>query len=192
MYSASGELILAEATRLFYAEGIGAVGVDRVSAESGVSKPTLYAQFGNKDKLAAAVLQRRKAKWQKELQEVIDGLPADTDSRVLALFDRFARDHARPRFRGCPFIIAAAELPNSEHPARVPIAEYQAWIRGFLAELTRADGIATTDAEAMQLGEQFSLLLDGANAQVITLGDKKAMARARDIAAGIIAAHSTT
>lgn len=164
MYSASGELILAEATRLFYAEGIGAVGVDRVSAESGVSKPTLYAQFGNKDKLAAAVLQRRKATRQRELRDFIDELPADTDSRVLALFERFARNHTRSGFRGCPFTIAAAELPDPEHPARVPIAEYKAWIRGFLAELARADGIAATDAEATQSGEQFSLLIDGANA----------------------------
>ena len=51
--------LLDTATELFYTEGIAATGVDKVVARAGVSKPTLYAHFGSKDELVAAVLERR-------------------------------------------------------------------------------------------------------------------------------------
>ncbi|MFJ5841580.1 TetR family transcriptional regulator [Streptomyces shenzhenensis] len=46
--------MLAAASELFCAQGIGVVGVDAVVARSGVSKPTLCAQFGSQDGLIAA------------------------------------------------------------------------------------------------------------------------------------------
>ena len=53
--SEAGERLLETAIELFYAEGIGAVGVDTLVERAGVSKPTLYAQFGSKAGLVAAV-----------------------------------------------------------------------------------------------------------------------------------------
>jgi len=55
------ERILDTAGELFYAEGIRAVGVDRVVDESGVARMTLYNQFGSKDGLVTAWLTRRDA-----------------------------------------------------------------------------------------------------------------------------------
>ena len=43
--------LLATATRLFYAEGIHAVGIDRIIAEAGVAKATFYNHFPSKDDL---------------------------------------------------------------------------------------------------------------------------------------------
>lgn len=94
MYSTSGEKFLTEATRLLYAEGISAIGVDRVAAESGVSKPTLYAQFGTKAGLVAAVLQRRSDTRKRDITAYLDNRPPDTDTSVLALFDRFIKGYA--------------------------------------------------------------------------------------------------
>ena len=45
------ERILAAADKLFYAQGIRAVGVDAVAAQADVSKRTLYAYFRSKDDL---------------------------------------------------------------------------------------------------------------------------------------------
>ena len=53
------ERLLDTAERLFYAEGVHTVGIDRVLAESGVAKATLYKNFGNKDGLVTAYLDRR-------------------------------------------------------------------------------------------------------------------------------------
>jgi AcrR family transcriptional regulator len=51
--------ILATADRLFYGQGIRAVGVDTIAAEIGISKRTLYNYFPSKDALIVAYLSRR-------------------------------------------------------------------------------------------------------------------------------------
>src|SRR6201994_2958006 len=51
--------ILETADRLFYLQGIRAIGVDTIAAEIGISKRTLYNHFPSKDALIAAYLQRR-------------------------------------------------------------------------------------------------------------------------------------
>lgn len=178
-YSASGERLLEIASQLFYAEGIGAIGVDRVSEESGVSKPTLYAQFKNKAGLVAAVLQRRRETWEGIITSYVEALPTDEPSKVLALIDLFIRYHAKPRFRGCPFINAAAELPDVTHPARSVINDHKVWMRNLLVRLATADGL---DNPAWW-GSTLMLLIEGANAQVITTGDTNAMKDARQSAA---------
>src|SRR5688572_29540702 len=55
----AAERILSAADRLFYAQGIRAVGVDTVAAEAGVSKRTLYNHYPSKDALIAAYLTAR-------------------------------------------------------------------------------------------------------------------------------------
>ncbi|KXO88983.1 TetR/AcrR family transcriptional regulator [Tsukamurella pseudospumae] len=186
-YSAGGERILDAAAALFYAEGVGAIGVDRVVDESGVSKPTLYAQFGSKAGLVAAVLERRREGRVRATTEYVDALPATTGSRVLALFDHLAIGHAKPGFRGCPFTNAAAELPDPAHPARAVIAAYKTWMRGMLADLAASDGLP----DPQWWGSALMLLIDGANARIITTGDTTAITDARRTAAAMIAALTT-
>ena len=53
------ERILEAADRLFYLQGIRAIGVDTIAAEIGISKRTLYNHFPSKDALIAAYLERR-------------------------------------------------------------------------------------------------------------------------------------
>ncbi|WP_018602401.1 TetR/AcrR family transcriptional regulator [Mycobacterium sp. 155] len=185
-YTVGGERILAVAARLFYAEGIGAIGVDRVVEESGVSKPTLYAQFGSKAGLIAAVLDRRREDRERTIANHLDQLPPETESRVLALFDWFAVGHAKPGFRGCPFTNAAAELPDPEHPARVVIAAYKTWLRGMLADLAASDGLP----DPQWWGSTLMFLIDGANARVITTGDTTAIVDVRRSVEAMIAAAS--
>jgi AcrR family transcriptional regulator len=186
--SRSGELILETATGLFYAEGVNAIGVDRIVAESAVSKPTLYAQFGSKAGLIAAVLRRRREKRESAIAEVLSSAADSPTDHVLTLFDWFIDGHAKPGFRGCPFTIAAAELPDPDHPARVEIAAYKSWLQSTLAELAAADGLA----DPGQWGSTLMLLVDGANARVITTGDRTAMSEARRVAETLINTARTT
>src|SRR5688572_6339230 len=57
--SPAKQRILETADRLFYEDGIRAVGIDRIIAEAGVAKMTLYAYFASKDDLIVAVLRHR-------------------------------------------------------------------------------------------------------------------------------------
>src|SRR5690348_10359336 len=53
--------LLEVASELFYREGIHTVGVDRILAEAGVTRATLYRHFAGKGELILAYLKREAA-----------------------------------------------------------------------------------------------------------------------------------
>src|SRR3954471_15662598 len=57
--SEARQRILETADRLFYQAGVRAVGIDRIIAEAGVAKMSLYKHFPSKDDLILAVLKHR-------------------------------------------------------------------------------------------------------------------------------------
>ena len=88
---ASGrERVLATAYELFSKHGTRAVGVDRIIAESGVAKMTLYRNFASKDELILAFLERREELWTRAwLQADVERRAATPGARLLAIFDTF-------------------------------------------------------------------------------------------------------
>ena len=162
------ERILATTDRLFYGQGIRAIGVDTIAAETGISKRTLYNYFTSKDVLIAAYLSRR-------IRPIVpaDAPPAE---QILAVFEGLEQRFASRGFRGCPFVNAVAEL--GEHPARTIAANFKegrrVWFRERLIELgiRDADGVAT----------QLALLVDGAIAAALVRNDATMAAAAREAA----------
>src|SRR6476620_5154480 len=75
--SEARERILATADRLFYNEGIHAVGIQRVIAESSVTRVTLYRHFPSKDDLIAAYLERRAEYDRAQVGGIIEAHPDD-------------------------------------------------------------------------------------------------------------------
>jgi hypothetical protein len=59
-----------------------------------------------------------------------------------------------PGFRGCPYINAAAEYADREHPVRKVVAEHRAWFKQQMAELDHPQADSAAD--------QMVLLRDGA------------------------------
>ena len=49
--------LLKAAAELFYAEGVGATGIDAITARAGVAKMSLYNNFASKSDLVDAYLQ---------------------------------------------------------------------------------------------------------------------------------------
>src|SRR5882762_8189147 len=123
--------ILETADRLFYGQGIRAVGVDTVAAEVGISKRTLYNHFPSKDDLIAAYLAGRSKPIPPSDKPPID--------QILGSFDRLARNSGRTDFRGCPFVNAVAELGREDRAARkIALAFKESrrlWFRGLLMQL---------------------------------------------------------
>ena len=169
--------ILETADRLFYLQGIRAVGVDTIAAEIGISKRTLYNHFPSKDALIAAYLARR----------FVAPRPSDKSpvEQILGTFDSLERRFSAKDFRGCPFVNAVAELGSEDKAVRrIAIAFKESrrlWFRDRLTEL----GVKNADA----LATQFVLLVDGAIAQDL-VRDDPAMARAAKEAARVLLANA--
>ncbi|GAB2711216.1 TetR/AcrR family transcriptional regulator [Arthrobacter bambusae] len=144
------ERILSTSQQLFRDQGINCTGVDQLCAVAQVSKRTLYQHFAGKDELIAEYLRRFDPDILPEVFDCTDYTPRE---RLLAVFDIHS-----PL---CPFIAAAVEIPDPDHPARALASDYK---KAFAARLTEAARQAgATNPE--QLGEQLALLLDGASAR---------------------------
>jgi AcrR family transcriptional regulator len=166
------ERILSTADRLFYSQGIRAIGVDTVAAEIGISKRTLYNYFPSKDELVIAYLTRRYV------------VPKPTDDppleQILAVFDRLERGFANEKFRGCPFVNAVTELGAPVAKIAADVKEQRRlWYRELLSRLnaTDADGLAT----------QLAILIEGAISAALVRRDP-ALARAAKAAAMVLMA----
>lgn len=177
-----GERILQAADRLFYAQGIQAVGVEALAAAAGVSKRTLYKHFASKEALTVAYLQRRAARL----------LPTQGPplQQILGVFDALARAFGRGGFRGCPFVNAAAELGGvGEHPALAVVRDFKLERRRWFEQQLHALGVA----DAGLLAYQLVLLVDGAiTHSMIRGGDPQAALAARAAARQLLKAAGVT
>jgi AcrR family transcriptional regulator len=163
--SAARERILATADRLFYDEGIHAVGIQRIIAESGVTRVTLYRHFGSKDDLVAAYLEGRAQYDRDQVGGIIRAHPDDPRRALTELATALTRDDFAAVSRGCPFINASAEFTGA-HAARLYAGEIRRWVTDRLEELlTRLDHARprSTAAQLMMVrtGAVVSGALDG-------------------------------
>lgn len=164
------ERLLDTADRLFYQEGVRAVGIDRVLAEAGAAKASLYLHFGCKDDLVAAHIERRVTSSRAEIEAYMADVPPA--ERALRFFDRVVEMAKSPDFRGCPLQHVVAELSDPKHPARIVAAEQREWLLAKFREWTKAAGVADPAATAGAL----VVLLDGA----IVASEHDGPKRARD------------
>ena len=169
--------ILETADRLFYLQGIRAIGVDTIAAEIGISKRTLYNHFPSKDALISAYLARRFV-----APRASDKSPVE---QILGTFDSLERRFSAKDFRGCPFVNAVAELGREDQSVRKIAVEFKEsrrlWFRDLLVQL------GVTKAEAM--ATQLALLVDGSIAQDLVRNDPS-MARAAKEAAMVLLSNA--
>lgn len=124
----AADRLLATASDLFAREGIRSVGIDRVLAEAGVAKATLYGSFGSKEALVVATLERRDAADRATYLARVAELPAGPE-RVLASFDLAEEAAARRDFVGCVYANALNEFPDRSGPIAGAVFRHRAWVR---------------------------------------------------------------
>jgi AcrR family transcriptional regulator len=177
--------ILEAAACLFYQDGIHAIGVDTIIAESGVAKMTLYRHFPSKDDLIAAYLERSNERFWAWLEAEMAEAP-DPRGKLLRAFGALGRQATSPGCRGCGFQGAAAEFPDPAHPAhRVAVAHKRQVLERFTA-LGRQAKLRTPE----RLAEQLLLLMDGAWVAARMFGARSPARRVAEAAQALIAAHS--
>src|SRR5262249_48824161 len=114
--SEARQRILETADRLFYQEGIRAVGIDRIIAEAGVAKMTPYAHFPSKDDLILAVLVHREQGVLEFFRRGLERHGKKGKHPLRAFFAALKEWFETPGFRGCGFQNAAVELADPAHP----------------------------------------------------------------------------
>jgi AcrR family transcriptional regulator len=181
------EKLLNAAAELFYAEGVGATGIDAITARAGVAKMSLYNNFSSKADLVNGYLDRRIEEWRavraERLREV-----RTAEEKILAVFDSYI-DHAHLAydwgFRGCGLLNAAAELPVGD-PGRQTVAQQKAeaeqMFRDFLTEMKPDAG-----SRIGETAEHLSYLLEGAMARAGLDGHDGRLKSARRMAAALLA-----
>jgi len=183
--SATRERIVAAAAKLFYSEGIRAVGVDAVAEKAGITKRTLYYHFRSKDDLVAAYLEGRDQPNLALFRQWFEDTPGALPAKVAGIFRKLADAARHPKWKGCGFLRTSAELANLPgHPAiKIGAAhkkKFERWLREIFAE-------AGID-EAGTLARQMLLLLDGSFAVVLLHRDPSYMETAGEAAEQLVAA----
>lgn len=143
------ERLIDTATTLFYAEGIHSVGVDRIINDAGVTRATMYKQFGGKEALVLAYLQREDDTLRALFAQAASA-GAAPDELLGLVIEGIEQDIRENHTRGCPFINAAAEYPDPG-PVRELIATHREWFRGTLQALAEAEQLDDTEGLAAAL-----------------------------------------
>jgi AcrR family transcriptional regulator len=176
--SGARERVLDTAYDLFHRHTLNTVGVDRIVAEAGVAKTTLYRHFPSKDELAVSVLGRHQDVWmtgwlEQELMRR-GGTPA---ARVLALFDAFDNWFRRDDYEGCLFTRALLEVRDPQNPVRSAAVAGLTNVRALIRKLAQQSGVQDPERFAFQI----QLLLLGATVAAVS-GELDAARRGREVA----------
>jgi AcrR family transcriptional regulator len=169
--------ILSASDRLFYENGIRAVGMDAIRDASGVSLKRLYRLYPAKDRLAEAVLRGRADAFREALvaHAARHGSPRE---QILAIFDFLHDWFSEPDYRGCPFINAFGEA----HRGGVmdSVADQKRDLERVLDDLVAAAGGPAT------LGRQLLILANGAMVTAAILDAPDAALQAKAAARALL------
>lgn len=157
MISEKKRILVEKATELFAEGGYTAVGIDRIIAESGVAKMTMYKYFPSKNSLILEVLKERDSAFRSSLMAYVEQYDTLID-RIKAVFrwhDIWFNDK---KFFGCMFINASAEFHDHKDEIHKIAAEHKQLIITYLETLL----LEEYPLSAKKLAIQINILIDGA------------------------------
>jgi len=175
------DVIAAAADRLFYREGFAATGIDRLAEVAGVALGTVYRHYAGRREIVLAALEHREAAYLRYLEEATAA--AEGPARVLGLFDALAGWAEAEGGNGCLFLRAAGAHPD-DAALRRSVAEHKRCCLALVNRRLREAGWSAQQAE--RLAPPLFLLLEGAVAACLPLGDKAAFAEARQAATALL------
>ncbi|MEV6652545.1 TetR/AcrR family transcriptional regulator [Streptomyces sp. NPDC051219] len=155
------ERLLTAAGELFYRHGMS-IGVDALCKAAGISKKSMYQLFRSKEEVIAESLAGRGPAYQVAL------LPGPDDERsprerILTVFERQERMAAEGNFLGCPFVSAAVELKDPEHPGSVVARHFKEHLTDFF----RTELVSAEAEDPETLAVQLTIVFDGASARAV-------------------------
>src|SRR5438105_10666304 len=154
-------IVLRAARRAFLASGFGAVSMDAIAREAGVSKATVYAHFGSKEALFGAVVADVSEQHFGGFS-VLELDPSDIRASLMTIARRFLDLVLSPEAVALNRIIIG-------EVTRFPVLGEVFWqagpernrvqIEGFMRRAAQAGSLITNDARLV--AEQFASLVRG-------------------------------
>lgn len=170
--------VLETAYALFCRHGIQRIGIDRIIAEAGVAKMTLYRHFASKDELVLAFLALREQRWTLDwLAAEVERRSSDPAERMLLLFDVLDGWFRSPDFESCAFMRTLLEVPDPADPVHAAAVHHLDTVKAMLTDNAEQASIAHADDVALHL----QVLMMG-SIMSATRGDRDAARRARRLA----------
>lgn len=142
--------LLYTAHRLFYREGIRATGIDKVIAESGVTKVTFYRHFPSKNDLVCAYLEYRHVLWMGWFADALQR-HGRAKKGLAALPAALGEWFGREDFRGCAFINSVSELGDTVPEVNAIARRHKQDMADLLATLLPFAATQAQDAQALAL-----------------------------------------
>ncbi|WDE95782.1 TetR/AcrR family transcriptional regulator [Lentisphaera profundi] len=181
--SKAREKLIVTAERLFYAEGIRTVGIDRVTAEAKVAKMTLYNHFASKDELILEVLKYRDGLINNYFNTQIEQFITEGLSPLAAFFTSLKNWFEGEGFRGCAFLNASAELADRDHPGFAFAVEHKKVFKKLIHEVV----IKTKGPEGAAFVPAIFLMVEGAIVTAVLEGNSTSADEAMDASMKLLA-----
>lgn len=163
------------AIEVFFRNGCHTTGIDKLLAQAGVAKMTLYAHFKSKEDLILAAAERLHERELDALKSFLEDQNLTPAQRLHATYDHLEQFINNSDFAGCPFQNVAVEFSDPKHPIHRVAAKHKQEAERLIADaLTRAgakDSVATA--------RRMMLLSEGAKAMVQVTGDHSYVDAAR-------------
>ncbi|MEI5681534.1 MULTISPECIES: TetR/AcrR family transcriptional regulator [unclassified Mesorhizobium] len=175
--------IVETAYALFKREGFHATGIDRIIAEAGVAKMTMYRHFPSKDGLTVEVLAWRARRFDDQLDRLAE-LDATPEQKIMTVFDWYGYWFQSPDFHGCLFAHALAEFGDPAHPVFKAVADQK---NGLKTRMRRILEEALPEDQAESSASALLMLLEGATLLGQMGQAETAIRDARNAALGLLA-----
>lgn len=178
------ERLLAAADELMFVNGVVLTPVDVILRRAGASPATLYSNFGNKDGLIAAALERRLEDWTQAWDAAIAAADSPT-GRLFAIFPAL-RDYQRERLqeRWCAFSGTAAAMGDPAPAIARMLAAEDELLHSRLLEF--AAEVAGPE-RAADLADQVAVAYLGTLAGMLRGDQEIAIARGELVARTLVA-----
>jgi len=159
---------MAVASELFYQQGYRATGINEVIEKSGVAKATFYNNFRTKEELALAYLKKLREGEIVYIKQAISAANGPRE-RFLAVLRCQGPWLEGTRFRGCPFINMASEIPDPASPLRKEGQKIYDSVRALVTSLSQqlidSDKQQYGHLDPVQLTNDYMVILFGSLAQ---------------------------
>jgi AcrR family transcriptional regulator len=153
------ERILETASRLFYAQGYNATGINQILDDAKVAKASLYKHYGSKDELGIAYIKTAREDWFNALHLFLEKKSSPTE-KLLGCFDFLERNLRFNDYKGCRFINLLAEVSEQNAEMRKEIVGHKTNLRLFFKNLV--SDIIEDKPTATQIADSILLLFEGA------------------------------